>query len=177
MQSEDWLVDIETATDLTDESRTKLAQAKSKALTHTLITEAHASGKCWEEIKDLLSHRYWNHNCNKFTQKPFQITSQMPSQEHIMTPYSSTYHYCCDMPHQGSSSHNSSLTHSRDCSRSRSHTSYKPSKNTSSKSSSSSSRTTVKPQDKKQRRVMIDGPQSNYYSSDDTSSDSEDDLN
>ena len=30
LQLEDWLTDIETASDLTDESRTKLAQAKSK---------------------------------------------------------------------------------------------------------------------------------------------------
>ena len=54
MQLEDWLVDIEMAVNLTDESRTKLAQAKSKGLTCTLITEAFTSGKCWEEIKDLL---------------------------------------------------------------------------------------------------------------------------
>ena len=53
-QLEGWLVDIETAADLTDKSRTKLAQAKSKGLTCTLITEALTSGKCWEEIKDLL---------------------------------------------------------------------------------------------------------------------------
>ena len=53
-QLEDWLVDIETAADLTDESRTKLAQAKSKGLTHILITEALTLGKCWEEIKDYL---------------------------------------------------------------------------------------------------------------------------
>ena len=32
---EDWLVDIETAADLTTESRTKLTQAKSKGLTYT----------------------------------------------------------------------------------------------------------------------------------------------
>ena len=38
----DWLVDIEITTDLIDESRTKLAQAKLKGLTHTLITEALA---------------------------------------------------------------------------------------------------------------------------------------
>ena len=38
---------------LTNESRTKLAQAKSKGLTHTLMTEALTSGKCWEDIKDL----------------------------------------------------------------------------------------------------------------------------
>ena len=53
-QLEDWLVDIETTANLTDECRTKLAQAKSKGLTCTLITETLTSGKCWEEIKDLL---------------------------------------------------------------------------------------------------------------------------
>ena len=53
-QLEDWLVDIETTADLSAESRTKLAQAKSKGLTHTLITESLTSGKCWEDIKDLL---------------------------------------------------------------------------------------------------------------------------
>ena len=35
-QLEDWLVDIETAADLSAENRTKLAQAKSKGLTYTL---------------------------------------------------------------------------------------------------------------------------------------------
>ena len=39
-QLEDWLVDIESSADLTAGSRTKLAQAKSKGLTCTLITEA-----------------------------------------------------------------------------------------------------------------------------------------
>ena len=43
-QLEDWLIDTETAADLMDESRTKLAQAKSKGLTPTLITEALISG-------------------------------------------------------------------------------------------------------------------------------------
>ena len=51
---EHWLVDIKTAADLTTERRTKLAPAKSKGLTHTLITEAITSGKSWEDIKDLL---------------------------------------------------------------------------------------------------------------------------
>ena len=60
MQLEVWLVDIETATNLTDKSRTKLAQAKWKGLTHTLITEAITSGKCWEEIKDLLHLKICN---------------------------------------------------------------------------------------------------------------------
>ena len=57
---EDWLVDIETAADLTVESRTKLAEAKSKGLTHTLITEAIMSGHSWDDIKDLL----WLKICN-----------------------------------------------------------------------------------------------------------------
>ena len=57
-QLEDWLVDIETTADLTEESRTKLAQAKYKALTHTLITEALTLGKCWEEIKDILCLKF-----------------------------------------------------------------------------------------------------------------------
>ena len=51
---EDWLMDIETIADLTLESRTKLSQAKSKGLTHILITEAITSGKFWDDIKDLL---------------------------------------------------------------------------------------------------------------------------
>ena len=59
-QLEDWLVDIETAADLSAESRTKLAQAKSKGLTHTLITEALTSGKCWDDIKDLLHLKLCN---------------------------------------------------------------------------------------------------------------------
>ena len=54
MHLEDCLVDIETLADLTAESRTKLAQAYSKGLTCTLITEAIKSGKSWDDIKDLL---------------------------------------------------------------------------------------------------------------------------
>ena len=53
-------MDIETATDLSVESRTKLGQAKSKGLTHTLITEALTSGKCWDDIKDLLHLKVCN---------------------------------------------------------------------------------------------------------------------
>ena len=60
MLLENWLVDIETVADLTDESRTKLVQAKSKGLPHTLITEALTSGKHWEEIKDLLHLKICN---------------------------------------------------------------------------------------------------------------------
>ena len=61
-QLEDWLVDIDTAVNLTDESRTKLAQAHSKGLTHTLITEVITSGKCWEEIKGLSPIKICNSN-------------------------------------------------------------------------------------------------------------------
>ena len=50
MQLEDWLVDIETTADLTGESRTKLAQAKSKCLACTLITEAITLGKIWKKL-------------------------------------------------------------------------------------------------------------------------------
>ena len=49
-QLEDWLTDIETASELTGESRTKLAQAKSRGLVRTLISEALTLHKSWEEI-------------------------------------------------------------------------------------------------------------------------------
>ena len=63
-QLEDWLVDIETAAHLSAESRTKLAQAKSKRLTHTSITEALTSGKCWHDIKDSLHLKLCNSDIN-----------------------------------------------------------------------------------------------------------------
>ena len=53
-QLEDWLTDIETASELTGEGRTKLAQAKSKGLVRTLIAKALIAQKSWEEIKDSL---------------------------------------------------------------------------------------------------------------------------
>ena len=53
-QLEDWLMDIETASELTSESRTKLAQAKSRGLVRTLISEALTAQKNWDEIKDSL---------------------------------------------------------------------------------------------------------------------------
>ena len=59
---EDWLTDIETVTDLTSESSTKLSQAKSKGLPHTLITEAITSGKSWDDIRDLLCLKIRNSN-------------------------------------------------------------------------------------------------------------------
>ena len=58
-QLEDWLVDIETIAYLAAE-RTKLAQAKSQGLIHTLITEALISGNCWDDIKDILHLKLCN---------------------------------------------------------------------------------------------------------------------
>ena len=51
---EDWLTDIETAADLTSESRSRLAKVKSRGLTCILVTEAITSNKSWDEIKDLV---------------------------------------------------------------------------------------------------------------------------
>ena len=53
-QLEDWLTDIETASELTGESRTKLAQAESRGLVRMLIMEALTLQKSWEEIKGSL---------------------------------------------------------------------------------------------------------------------------
>ena len=83
-QLEDWLIDIEPAASLTDESRTKLAESKSKGLTHTLITEALISGKCGEEIKDLPSsqnlqfrHSYISKPLQGYSAKGQEITSSL----------------------------------------------------------------------------------------------------
>ena len=59
-QLEDWFIDIETASDLTGKSRTKLAQAKSKGLIHTLTSEGLSSNKTWDEIKDTLCLKICN---------------------------------------------------------------------------------------------------------------------
>ena len=50
-QLEDWLTDIETASELTGESRTKLAQAKSRGLVRTLISEALTSQKIGRKLR------------------------------------------------------------------------------------------------------------------------------
>ena len=54
LQLEDCSTDIETASELTGKSRTKLAQAKSRGLAGTLISKALTAQKNWEEIKDSL---------------------------------------------------------------------------------------------------------------------------
>ena len=59
-QLEDWLADTETASELTGESRTKLAQGKSRGLVRTSISEALTLHKTWEEIKDSLHLKICN---------------------------------------------------------------------------------------------------------------------
>ena len=59
-QLEDWLIDTEAASELTGESRTKLAQTKSRGLVRTLILEALTLHKSWEEIKDSLHLKICN---------------------------------------------------------------------------------------------------------------------
>ena len=59
-QLKDWFIDIETTSNLTGQSRTKLAQAKSKGLICTLISEPLSSSKTWDKIKDTLHLK----NCN-----------------------------------------------------------------------------------------------------------------
>ena len=59
-QLEDWLTDIETASELTGESSTKLAQAKSGVLVRALISEALALNKTWKNVKDSLHLKICN---------------------------------------------------------------------------------------------------------------------
>ena len=59
-QLEDWLTDIEAASELMGEGRTKLAQAKSRGLVRTLISEALTLHKTWEDIKDSLHLKICN---------------------------------------------------------------------------------------------------------------------
>ena len=59
-QLEDWLTDIETASELTGESRTKLAWAKSRGLVRTLIPQALTLNKTGKDIKDSLHLKICN---------------------------------------------------------------------------------------------------------------------
>ena len=59
-QLQDWLIYIETASDLMGESSTKLAQAKSRGLVRTLILGALTLQNTWEEIKDSLHLKICN---------------------------------------------------------------------------------------------------------------------
>ena len=63
-QLDDWLTYIETVSELRSESRTKLAQAKSRGLVRMLILEALTSQKTWEEIKDSVCLKICNSDVN-----------------------------------------------------------------------------------------------------------------
>ena len=54
LKLEEWLTDIETAADITNESRAMLAKAKLRGLTCTLVTEAINLDKPWDEIKNFV---------------------------------------------------------------------------------------------------------------------------
>ena len=69
-------MDIETAADLTEESCTKLAKAKSWGLTCTLVMEAINSNKPWDKIKDLLWLKLCNANIHTYTSCFMEIQQQ-----------------------------------------------------------------------------------------------------
>ena len=66
-KSEEWLRDLERAADLTNESWAKLAKAKSRGLTNTLVTDAINAERAWDEIKDLLRLKLHNANIHTYT--------------------------------------------------------------------------------------------------------------
>ena len=73
---EDQLTDIETAADLTNESRARLAKAKSQGLMHTLVTEAISSNQSWDEIKDLLRMKLCNADIHMYMSCFMEIQQQ-----------------------------------------------------------------------------------------------------
>ena len=64
---EEWLTDVETAADITNESHGNLARGKSRELTHTLVTEAINLEKSWDDIKYLLRLKLCNANIHTYT--------------------------------------------------------------------------------------------------------------
>ena len=73
---EEWLTDIETAADLTNESRAKLAKGKLRGLTCTLVTETINPDKSWDEIKDLLWLKLCNTDIHTYTSLFMEIQQQ-----------------------------------------------------------------------------------------------------
>ena len=116
-----------------------------------------------------------SHPCNhRYRSSSCQDTHRSHSRSfHRPSHCSSSYRYCCNMPHCRPSSHRNT---SRDDSRSQ-HKSkkqhYRPAWGYSSTSQASS----WKHKDKRHKQVTIDDPPSEYYSSHDNDSNSEDDLN
>ena len=91
--------------------------------------------------------RYRSHSCHDSHRGHSRSHNRHIGCHHRSTLHycHSTHHFCHNTPHWRSSSCRSSSTHSRDCSRSRPCTAYKPSKRTLWKTSSSSNRTSMKP--------------------------------
>ena len=96
----DWFMDIETTAGILTESHTCLAVAKSHGLICTLICEATQTGKCWDEIKDILRLKLCNASrCVEIQQKsmkpwlPTSITSNQKQSDVllIMTLWQSVF--------------------------------------------------------------------------------------
>ena len=78
-------MDIETAADLSNESQAKLANAKSRGLTCTLVMEAINSEKSWEEIKD--SHRLKLCDANIHTCTSYFMDIQQKKKESLQLTF------------------------------------------------------------------------------------------
>ena len=83
-QLEDWLTDIETASELMGESRTKLVQAKSWGVVRTLILEALTLHKTWEDIKDSLHLKICNSDIHTSISRFMDIQQK---EKESLTPY------------------------------------------------------------------------------------------
>ena len=110
------------------------------------------------------NHRYRSNSCSDSWRSHSRSHHWLTCCSTSCHRNSSAYYYWWDTPHRRPSSHRNS---SRDCSRSRSCTSYKHNHKASSKLSYSSDQIAWKNKDKKYKQVAIDDPPSKYYSSDD----------
>ena len=70
---EDWLMDIETTTDILTENHTCLAKTKSHGLTCTLTCEATHTGKCSDDIKGILRLKICNANIHTYASHFIEI--------------------------------------------------------------------------------------------------------
>ena len=70
---EDWFMNIETTADILTENHTCLAEAKSCALTCTLICKATQTGKGWDDIEGILRLKLCNANIHTYTSHFMEI--------------------------------------------------------------------------------------------------------
>ena len=73
---EEWLTDIETVADLTNESRAKLAKATLRGFTHTLVIVVINLGKSRDEIKNLLWLKLCNTDIHTYTSHFMESSSE-----------------------------------------------------------------------------------------------------